>query len=82
MYTKGIAELAPEPYIAISKFNAEEMKLDETASVTVKSEQQQYTLPIKIHPDLSKGIALVPKMVEGLSWGSFVEVMKESEVGS
>jgi NADH-quinone oxidoreductase subunit G len=76
-YTKGVHELSPEPYIALSKYDAERLGVEPNAVISIKVFEQEYTLPVKIDNELCNGIALLPAGLQGMpafNWSSWVEM--------
>lgn len=75
IYTKGIAAQSPEPYVSLSKRDAEQAQLKNGDTVSVKSDGKTYALPLSINESLPDGIMLVPAGLTGmeaLSWGAWI----------
>jgi NADH-quinone oxidoreductase subunit G len=79
VYTKGVMERAPEPYIGLSPVDAKLIDAVEGGSVSLVIEKKEYKYPLRIIKSLRNGIVLVSKGLPGmpgLNWGSWVEVRK------
>lgn len=79
VYTKGVMERAPEPYIGLSPVDAKMIDVVEGGSVSLVIEKKEYKYPLRIIKSLRNGIVLVSKglpSMPGLNWGSWVEVRK------
>jgi NADH-quinone oxidoreductase subunit G len=79
VYTKGIADRAPEPYIGLSPVDAKMINAVEGAQVTVKIDKHAYSYPVKVIESLRNGVALVPKGLPGMpgmNWGEWVEIAR------
>ena len=77
VYTKGVMERSPEPYIGLSPVDAKMIDAVEGGSVSLVIEKKEYKYPLRIIKSLRNGIVLVSKGlpgVPGLNWGSWVEV--------
>ena len=71
MYTPGIAERAPKPYIAICKQDAESLSVLEGELLKVKIESAEYNLPVRIKEELRQGTAGLPynlNEMAGIKW--------------
>ncbi|MEJ6979901.1 NADH-quinone oxidoreductase subunit NuoG [Pedobacter sp. P351] len=67
IYTKGISDRAPKPYVAISKHDAEKLDINEGEIIQVRIQEHDYALPVKIKGELSDGIAGLPYQIPGLN---------------
>lgn len=81
LYTPGVAERSPNPYIAIGlkDANALNVKHGETLTVTVRS--ARYSLPVQIKEELGLGTAGVPYnlgVLAGIKWPAMASLKKES----
>ena len=79
VYTKGVQERAPEPYIGLSPVDAKMLGISEGGMVTIKTEELEYAYPLKIIQSLRNGVVLVVKGLPGMpgmDWGSWVDVKK------
>ncbi|SFD22013.1 NADH dehydrogenase subunit G [Chitinophaga sp. CF118] len=79
MYTKGIAERSPEPYITLSKWDAEQLGAVKGDLLSVKTDEKIYTFPLIIEESLQDGIVLMPAGLQGMdvwSWGAWVNITK------
>ena len=56
----GIAELSPGPYIGLGRRDAQRLGLAEGAQVCVQVAGQTHVLPLRVHPGLPEGLALLP----------------------
>ena len=78
IYTKGVLELAPEPYVGLSRADAAKLGAAENSIVTIEAETQQLSYPLKIFSELTNGIVLLPKGLpgmQGMRWGNWVRVL-------
>jgi NADH-quinone oxidoreductase subunit G len=67
IYTPGIAERSPQPYIAINKHDAASFNISENDMMQVQITDQLYQLPAKIKEELPEGLAGIPFNIPGLS---------------
>ncbi|MDB4920526.1 NADH-quinone oxidoreductase subunit NuoG [Mucilaginibacter sp.] len=67
IYTPGIAERSPQPYIAISKHDAGNLNISESEMVKVQIKDEDYELPARIKEELPDGLAGIPYNITGLS---------------
>jgi NADH-quinone oxidoreductase subunit G len=77
IYTKGIHERTPEPYVGLSPVDAKMLNLGEGDIATVRMDKNEISYPVKIIDSLRNGIVLVSKGLPGafgMNWGSWVEV--------
>jgi predicted molibdopterin-dependent oxidoreductase YjgC len=77
VYTKGVAERAPDPYIGLSPVDAKMIGVEEGTMISLKSEKNEISYPVKIIKSLRNGVVMVSKGlpgVPGLNWGTWVEV--------
>lgn len=75
VYTSGVAELAPEPYVALSQMDAEPLGVVNGSLISVTVFEQAYELPVKIDTALQKGMVLMPAGLPGMpvmNWGGWV----------
>jgi NADH-quinone oxidoreductase subunit G len=78
-YSKGIQELSPEPFIGLSKQDAEQLETPDGSVVSVKMNGDIQALPVKIMDELSKGVVVVPTGLQGmeaLNWGTWAVISK------
>jgi NADH-quinone oxidoreductase subunit G len=67
IYTPGVAQRSPRPYIVINKHDAANLNISENDVVQVQiKEQYYYDLPAKINEELPKGLAGIPFNIPGL----------------
>ncbi|WP_276502128.1 NADH-quinone oxidoreductase subunit NuoG [Terrimonas pollutisoli] len=77
VYTRAIEELSPEPYIALSKADMDQLGVAEGSAVEIVAEERKYSLPVKMKKELCNGIALVSaglRGAEAMNWGSWVRI--------
>jgi len=67
IYTHGVAERAPHPYIAISRQDAEDLNISESQPIGLTIAEQHYELPAIIKEELPNGLVGIPYHVSGLS---------------
>ena len=74
-YTNAMQELTPEPYIVLSKYDAEQLGVVKGSVISLKVDEKEYSFPLKIQEGLCNGIVLMPVGGTGaLSWGTWVNV--------
>jgi NADH-quinone oxidoreductase subunit G len=67
IYTPGIAQRSPRPYIAINKHDAANLNISENDIMQVQiKDQYYYDLPAKINDELPNGLAGIPFNIPGL----------------
>jgi NADH-quinone oxidoreductase subunit G len=59
-HAPGIAELAPDPYLAVNAAGAAKLQLDASPEVEITLGGAAYRLPLKIAPELPDGVAAIP----------------------
>src|SRR5262249_44375638 len=77
MNSKGVRELSPEPYIALSTNDAAKLGFNNGQKIAVIVFEQAYELPLKIDNSLPNGLALVPAGLPGMpvmNWNSYVSL--------
>lgn len=77
-YSKGVGELSPEPYLAISTRDADQSGVVEGSLVTIKVFEQAYELPVRTNMSIPDGVALMPAGLQGvpvMNWNAWVQVM-------
>lgn len=67
IYTHGVAERAPHPYIAISRQDAEDLNISESQPIGLTIAEQHFELPAIIKEELPNGLVGTPYHVSGLS---------------
>lgn len=67
IYTPGIAARSPQPYIAISKHDAEHLNVSEAEIIQVQIDDLNYELPVQIKAELPDGLAGIPDHISGLT---------------
>lgn len=71
MYTQGVAERSPKPYIAIGKKDADSLSVSEGEVLKVKIGPKEYHLPVQIKEELGQGTAGLPynlKEMTAINW--------------
>jgi NADH-quinone oxidoreductase subunit G len=71
VHAGGLAELAPEPYLALNPDDAGRLGLAGGAGADLSLEGEQYRLPVKLDPSLPAGVAGLPIGLEGLPGYTF-----------
>jgi NADH-quinone oxidoreductase subunit G len=82
MYSPGIKELSPDPYIKLSKEDAKELGVVENSMLSIKDDGRSFNLPVVIQNELTKGIVLVPEGITelgALNWGHWISLEKAQE---
>jgi NADH-quinone oxidoreductase subunit G len=80
-YSKGIRELSPEPYVALSARDAQRLGLTNGQTVAIRVYEQPYELPVTIDRSLPNGLMLIPAGLPGMpvmNWNSYVSLMLTS----
>lgn len=67
IYTDGIAERTPAPYIAVGNKDAATLNITEGQQLLVNIRGQQYLLPARIYDELQDGLAGIPYQITGLT---------------
>jgi len=78
-YSKGIRELTPEPYVALSANDAARLGLTNAQTITIRVFEQAYELPVTIDRSLPNGLLLIPAGLPGMpvmNWNSYVSLIK------
>ena len=79
VYSKSIRELSPEPYITLSKNDAERLGVVDGSVISIKENENEISLPLKIQEDLCNGIVLVSAGLHGmpvLNWGTWAKIVR------
>ncbi|MEO8726168.1 MAG: NADH-quinone oxidoreductase subunit NuoG, partial [Acidobacteriaceae bacterium] len=63
----AIAELIPQPYIALNQEDAKRLHVEADNPVKVRLEDATYSLPVKIKPELPMGVVGLPVGLPGLT---------------
>lgn len=82
VYSKGVMERAPAPYIGLSPVDAKLIDVKEGMCVTIRIERNEYSYPVKIIESLRNGVALMPKGLPGMpamNWGEWAEVISKKQ---
>ena len=66
MLTTGVAELAPQPYVAVGPRDAERAGLTDGRPVTLRLGGCTCTLPLRVHTGLPVGVARLPVGLPGV----------------
>jgi len=80
VYTSGVRELSPDPYIGLSQADAGRLGVVSGSTVSIELNDKSYALPAKVVDKLGNGMVLMPAGLPGMdamSWGSYVVVKKE-----
>jgi NADH-quinone oxidoreductase subunit G len=78
MMAPGVAERAPQPYVAIGARDAARMGLKEGQDVDLIVRGRSHALPLRVHAQLPRGIAVVPAGLPAMpplalpAWGRLV----------
>ncbi|HYK76992.1 MAG TPA: NADH-quinone oxidoreductase subunit NuoG [Daejeonella sp.] len=67
IYTNGIAQLSPQPYIAISSVDATSLNIRESEIIQLQIQGLSFQLPAKIRNEMPAGVAGIPYQAEGLT---------------
>jgi NADH-quinone oxidoreductase subunit G len=59
-YAPGIAELAPDPYLAVNAAGAAKLQTESSSEVEIELGGTPYRLPLKVVPELPDGVAAIP----------------------
>ena len=77
IYTKALEELSPEPFIAISAQDANQLKANNGDKLKLYVNGKDFSLPLKVQKGLCNGVALVSAGLQGMevmSWGEWVKI--------
>jgi NADH-quinone oxidoreductase subunit G len=66
----GVAERAPQPYLALNPDDAEALRLNEGEEVELILDGAVYRLPVRFHPALPRGVAGLPAGLRELPWAA------------
>jgi NADH-quinone oxidoreductase subunit G len=78
VYTPGVGELSPDPYIGLSNQDATRLGVENGSVITVNIFEQVYELPVKIDGTLQNGMALIPAGLQGMpmmNWNGWVNLI-------
>ncbi|MBO9204533.1 MULTISPECIES: NADH-quinone oxidoreductase subunit NuoG [Niastella] len=78
-YSKGVRELSPETYVAMSASDMARHGLTNEHVVTIKVFEQNWDLPVKADSSLPNGLVLIPAGLHGMAvpnWNAYVIIMK------
>jgi NADH-quinone oxidoreductase subunit G len=64
----GIAERAPDPYVAICTEDARELQLEAGRTLEFTVNKQTFRLPVKINDDITTGTAGLPLGLPGVPY--------------
>jgi NADH-quinone oxidoreductase subunit G len=81
LYTPGIAELAPTPYLGVSPEDAGQLQVQDGEEIVLELDESQgrshhkisLRLPAKIIPGLPRGTAGLPVGLPGFPWAGLPE---------
>ena len=71
MLSPAIAELAPQPYLALNSEDMKHLKVAEEDMVTLIWNEERLSLPVKREDSLTKGIAGLPFGLPKMKWIDF-----------
>jgi NADH-quinone oxidoreductase subunit G len=77
-YANGISELSPQPCIAMSAYDVDQLGVVEGSLLSIKVFEQTYELPVKVSAAMPNGVALMPAGLTGMpvmNWNSWIQVM-------
>jgi NADH-quinone oxidoreductase subunit G len=77
IYTKGIKELSPIPYASISMNDANKLGMHNDSTIKIKTDENEYSLPLKVKQELPDGIVLVSAGLQGMpgiNWGEWIKI--------
>jgi len=78
-WSKGIRELSPEPYVALSAADAAGIGVTNGQTIAVRVFEQAYELPVTINHALPNGLILIPAGLQSMpvmNWNSYVSIIK------
>jgi len=78
----GVAELAPEPYVALSPKDAERLAVGHGEEVEVSAGEGALRLAVRVAPTMPDGVAGVPAGltgIEGAAWGGWGAVQRRGK---
>lgn len=70
MLTPGVAERAPEPYVALNEQDAARLEMTEGQSLSLLIGNITFTLPLRVVPSLPAGVAGLPAGLPGIPYSS------------
>jgi NADH-quinone oxidoreductase subunit G len=68
MRTPGVAERAPQPYLALSATDAEKLGAQAGQEVELALNDSKLRLPVKLFPELASGVAGLPAGIPGMPY--------------
>ena len=77
-YANGISELSPQPYIAMSAGDADQLCVVDGLLLSIKVFEQLYELPVRTNTAIPNGVALMPAGLTGvpvMNWNSWIQVV-------
>ena len=80
LYTSGVAERSPKPYIAIGLQDADALNIKEGETLTVRIGSSKYSLPVQIKEELKQGTAGLPhnlRELAGIKWPAKATLTRE-----
>jgi NADH-quinone oxidoreductase subunit G len=66
----GVAERAPQPYLALNPDDAGALRVNEGEDVELILDGAVYRLPVRFHPALPRGVAGLPAGLCELPWAA------------
>ncbi|HEY0898101.1 MAG TPA: hypothetical protein VGD90_02160, partial [Sphingobacteriaceae bacterium] len=80
VYTAGIQERMPPPYLALNQEDASRLEVVEGQELLLTVDSIEFRLPVKVIASLPMGCAGLPYNIQsltGISWPAFGELRKE-----
>jgi NADH-quinone oxidoreductase subunit G len=74
LYTVGVRERAPKPYLAMNKADASRLSLEEGGVIAVQVLERTLELPVQIKEELPQGTVGIPYNLPGLRGAQFTSV--------
>jgi NADH-quinone oxidoreductase subunit G len=60
MHSPGVAERAPQPYLALNPADAQNLKIQAGENLQITIREQKITMPLRLNPTLAPGLAGFP----------------------
>jgi NADH-quinone oxidoreductase subunit G len=85
VYTPGVQELSPEPYIALNLENSQGLEVSAGDYVNLHVQGMQLRLPVILDPTLPNGVITIPAGLPGIAyldlpaWGKIVKSGEEGQ---
>jgi NADH-quinone oxidoreductase subunit G len=68
--SEGVAERAPQPYLALNPDDASELRVNEREEIELVLNGAVYRLPVRFHTALPRGVAGMPVGLRELPWAA------------